>query len=89
MALVARIALVERAGTATVIAIAGGSSASSGSGNLGRCLVYALAFRAIRAIEVREWLRALGIAVFAWARRLRGCRIVIRASVAIAIRIIT
>ena len=88
MALVAGIALIKRAGTATVIAIARGSSTSSGSRNLGRCLVYALAFRAIRAIEIREWLRAVGKAVFAWARRLRGCRIVIRASGAIAIRII-
>ena len=88
MALVARIALVEGAGTATVIAIAGGSSASSGSGNLGRCLAYALAFRAIRAIEIREWLRAVGITVFAWARRLWGCRIVIRASGALTIRVV-
>ena len=88
MALVAGKALVERAGTTTVIAIAGGSLASSGSGNLGRCLAYTLAFWAIRAIEIREWLRAVGKTVFAWARRLRGCRIVIRASGAIAIRII-
>ena len=88
MGLVAWIALVERAGTTTIVAIAGGSSASCGSGNLGRRLVYTLAFRGIRAIEIREWLRAVRKPIFAWARRLRGCRIAIWASGAVTIRII-
>lgn len=77
MGLVAGIALVERAGTATIAASGGGSLASSGCGNLGRCLVYTLAFRGIRAIEIREWLRNIGKPIFAWARRLRGCRVAI------------
>ncbi len=77
MGLVAGIALVEGAGTAAIVAIGGGSLASSGSGNLGRCLVYTLAFRGIRAIEIREWLRAVRKPVSAWAGRLRGCRIAI------------
>ena len=88
MGLVAGIALVERAGTATIVASGGGSLTSSGSGKLGRCLVYTLAFRGIRAVEIREWLRNIGKPIFAWARRLWGGRIAIRASGAFKIRII-
>lgn len=63
--LIARVALVEGAGSATMAAGGGGALATGRRWDLGGCLIYASTGWGVGAIEVWERFGALGKTVFA------------------------